>query len=87
MTALVVVSFFSKSHDCLTKISLFFENAGPKKQKKKRRTRPTSILETQQMQKNCTCGSSHSQDLHTKKTFFVTSYQYPKNQSRTLVVS
>jgi hypothetical protein len=26
MTALVVVSFFNNSHDCLTKISLFFEN-------------------------------------------------------------
>jgi hypothetical protein len=42
MTALVVVSFFNNSHDCLTKISLFFENTGPK-QKKKKKQNQTNI--------------------------------------------
>jgi hypothetical protein len=37
MTALVVVSFFNNSHDCLTKISLSFENTGPKKEEKEKK--------------------------------------------------
>jgi len=37
MTALVVVSFFINSHDCLTKISLSFENTGPKKEEKEKK--------------------------------------------------